>query len=341
MVLVLLVVVVVVVVLLRVVLSFGFRFGFGVGFWVGVRFEVEEDLVPEVRGHRCRVGGVPGVLPGCLGRLCGGRGASGSLACGCSFGFGCGFVDEVGGEGGSEDEVEDVDEDEDEEEVVVLGDAGCAVMRAVAGLWVAAASIAATAGRMEGMSSGRRLGVGGWGGPAVTWRPGGPIWSAAVGEGGAGLRSSPSRLGWAGVLQCVRLCGLASAGGNSLRGLHPGAGGGGPGVPGGCAGGVCGSLGGVGVAWGVGLLAVDVCGLPGVGGGEGCSAGGSVAGVCGCLGGWGRPVSRGPGLRAMVGVCGPPGGKRGGRGRGGDCAGGGVLCRCMCPLAAARLCGLL
>ena len=36
--------------------------------------------------------------------------------------------------GGSEDEVEDVDEDEDEEEVVVLGDAGCAVMRAVAGL---------------------------------------------------------------------------------------------------------------------------------------------------------------------------------------------------------------
>ena len=38
------------------------------------------------------------------------------------------------GRGGSEDEVEDVDEDEDEEEVVVLRDAGCAVMRAVAGL---------------------------------------------------------------------------------------------------------------------------------------------------------------------------------------------------------------
>ena len=32
------------------------------------------------------------------------------------------------GRGGSEDEVEDVDEAEDEEEVVVLGDAGCAVM---------------------------------------------------------------------------------------------------------------------------------------------------------------------------------------------------------------------
>ena len=47
--------------------------------------------------------------------------------------------------------MEDVDEDEDKEEVVVLGDAGCAVMRAVAGLW-AAASAAATVARMEGMS---------------------------------------------------------------------------------------------------------------------------------------------------------------------------------------------
>ena len=108
--------------------------------------------------------------------------------------------------------MEDVDEDDCEEEVVVLGDAGCAVMRAVAGLWVATASAAETAGRMQGPSSGRRLEVSGWRGPAVTWLPGGPIWSAAVGAGGAGLRSSPSGLGWAGVLQCVRLCGLASAG---------------------------------------------------------------------------------------------------------------------------------
>ena len=128
------------------------------------------------------------------------------------------------GRGGSEDEVEDVDEAEDEEEVLVFWDAGCAVMRAVAGVW-AAASAAATAGRMESMSSGCSLQVGGWGGPAVTWRPGGPIWSAAVGEGGAGLWSSPSGLGPAGVLQCVGLCGLASAGGNSSRGLHSGAGG--------------------------------------------------------------------------------------------------------------------
>ena len=100
MVFVLLLVVVVVPLLLRVVLSFGFRFWFGVGFWGRVRFEVEEDLFLKVRGHQCRLGGVPGVLPGCLGRLSGGRGASGSLACGCSFGFGRGFVDEVGGEGG-------------------------------------------------------------------------------------------------------------------------------------------------------------------------------------------------------------------------------------------------
>ena len=82
-----------------------------------------------------------------------------------------------------------------------------------------------------------------------------------------------------------------------------------------CAGGECRSLGGVREPWGVGLLAVGVCGLAGVVGGEGCSAGGSVAGLCGCLGGWGGPVSRGPGLRAMVGVCGLSGGEWGGRGR--------------------------
>ena len=53
----------------------------------------------------------------------------------------------LAGRGGSEDEVEEVDEAEDEEEVV---DAGWAT---------------ATAGRMEGMSSGCRLGAGGLGGP--------------------------------------------------------------------------------------------------------------------------------------------------------------------------------
>ena len=218
--------------------------------------------------------------------------------------------------GGSKEEVEDVDEDEDEEEVVVLGDVGCAAMRAGAALRAAAASAASTAGSMEGMSSGHGLGAGGWGGPAVTWRPSGPIRLAAVDEGGAGLRSLHSGFGWAGLLQCVRACRLVSAGGNSSRGLHSGTGGVGPGVSGVCAGGVCGSLGGSGVPSGVRLPAAGVCGLQGVGGGEGCSAGGSMAGV------WGRPVSRGPGLRAMVGVCGPPGGEWGGSGRGGGCVGG-------------------
>ena len=135
------------------------------------------------------------------------------------------------GRGGSEDEVHEVEEAEDQEEVV---DAGWAVMRA--GLR-AAASAAAMAGRMEGMPSGCRLGAGSWRGPVVTLRPGGPIWSAAAGKGGAGLWPSLSGLGWARVLQCVRWCGLPFAGGNSSRGLHSGAGGGGPGSSGVCAGG--------------------------------------------------------------------------------------------------------
>ena len=86
-----------------------------------------------------------------------------------------------------------------------LEDAGWAVMRAGAGLWDAAASAAATAGRMKGMSSRRSSGVGGLGGPAVTWRHCGPIKSAAGGEGGAGLRSAPSGFGWARILQCLRV----------------------------------------------------------------------------------------------------------------------------------------
>ena len=92
--------VVLVVVLLLVVRSFGRRLGFGVGCGVGVRFQVEEDLGLEVSGCRRRVGGFPGVLTGCLSRLCGGRGVPGSLACGRSFGSSRGLVDEVGGEGG-------------------------------------------------------------------------------------------------------------------------------------------------------------------------------------------------------------------------------------------------
>ena len=226
------------------------------------------------------------------------------------------------GSGGWGEEVEDVDEDEDEEKVLVLGDVGCTAMLAGAALWAAAASTAATVGRMEGMFSGRRLRAGRLGGPTVTCRPGGPIRPVALGGGGAGLRSQPSGLGCAGLLQCVRACELAAAGGKCSRRLHSGAGGVWREFLGVCAGAVCGSLGGVGVPWGVEFLAAGVRGLPVVGGGEGCSAGGSVAGVCGCLGGWGRPVLRGPGLHAMVGVCGPPGREWGGRARGRGCVGG-------------------
>ena len=118
------------------------------------------------------------------------------------------------------------------------------------------------------------------------------------------------------------VCGLASAGGNSSRWLHSGAGGGGPGSSGVCAGGVGGPLGGVGVPRSAGLLSAGVCGLSSVGVGEGCPAGGCVAGVCWCSGGWGRPVSRGPGVRTMVGMCGSPGEQREGRGMGGDIASG-------------------
>ena len=144
------------------------------------------------------------------------------------------------GKGGSEEEVEDIDDDEDQQEVVVFADVGCAAIWAGRALFAAAASAAATAGRMEGMSSGCGSGAGGLGGPAVTWRPSGPIWSAAVGGVGAGLRSPPSRLGWAVLLQCVRSCGSVSAGGNNLRGLRLGIGGSGlgfrRGVRGACAG---------------------------------------------------------------------------------------------------------
>ena len=113
--------------------------------------------------------------------------------------------------------------------------------------------------------------------------------------------------------------------------------GGGPGSPGVCAGGVGGPLGGVGVPLGAGLLSAGVCGLSSVGGGEGCPAAWCVAGVCWCSGGWGRPVSRGPGVRAMVRVCRSPGEQREGRGMGGDFCGG-VCCVGVCVRSPRRAC---
>ena len=146
--------VVVVVVLLRALFLFGVRFWFGVVFWVGVRFEVEENPVSEVRGHLCWVGGVRGVVLGCRGCLCGGRGAFSSLACGCSFGLGRGFVDAVRGGGGRRRWWRRLMRMRTRRKWWFFGDVGRAVMRAGAALWATAASTAATAGRMEGMSSG-------------------------------------------------------------------------------------------------------------------------------------------------------------------------------------------
>ena len=101
--------------------------------------------------------------------------AAAALACAVALGM------RAAGRGGSENEVEEVDEAEDEEEVV---DAGWAVMPA--GLW-AAASAAATAGRMEGMSSGCRLGAGGPGGPS---RDLAARRADLVGSGGGGRRGA-------------------------------------------------------------------------------------------------------------------------------------------------------
>ena len=56
-VLVMMLVVALVAVLVQAVMLFGFRFLFGVGFSVWVWFEDEDDLVPEVSGHWCLVGG--------------------------------------------------------------------------------------------------------------------------------------------------------------------------------------------------------------------------------------------------------------------------------------------
>ena len=92
------------------------------------------------------------------------------------------------GRGGSEDEVEEVDEAEDEEEVV---DAGWAVMRAG---WRAAASAAATAGRIEGMSSGCNFSGGRLGGPG---RDLAARRADLVGSGGGGRRGAVAFSFWA------------------------------------------------------------------------------------------------------------------------------------------------
>ena len=309
-------------------LAFGLEFRFGVGLGLGTGSRLGG---PRLGGMSGRVpgGGLSRLDAGLLGSppVVGGPLAACFVAAALALAVALWMSSAVRGE----EEVGDDDDDEDGEEVVFLGDGGCADMRARAALRAESASAAATAGRMEAISSGFWLGAGGCKGPAAIQRPGVPIWSAAVCGGGVGLRSPPSGFGWAALLQFARVCASASAGGNSSHRLHAGVGRVGLRVMGLRVGGVWGSLGGMGVPWRVGLFVPGVCGLPGVGGGEVRMAGASVAGVCGCLGGEGRPVSRGLGLCTLVGGCGPLGGEWEGRGGG---RGAGLLCGMSALLSA-------
>ena len=171
----------------------------------------------------------------------------------------------------------------------------------------------------------------------------------SVGSGGPGRRGAAvsafwGRRGWAPAMRKGEWVGVR--GGNISRGLHSGAGGVVPGVSGACAGVVCGSLGRLGVPWGLGLPAAALCGLLGAGGG-------GVFGrrVCGgrvwLFGRLGKARVAGPGAprdggRVWANEWGVGGGGAGaGVVWGGVELGSRVLCRCMCTLAAARLCGHL
>ena len=207
--------------MLLLALGLQLRLGFGLGF--GDRFDVEEDLVPEVWEGRFRVGGFPGMLPGCRGGPRGGRGgprAACFVAAALDLTVALWIKSAVTGKG----EVEDDDEDEDEEEAVVLEDAGCADMLAGTASRAVSTSAAATASKMEAISSGFWSRAGGFKGPATIRLRGGLMRWASVCGGGVGLRRPPSGFGWARLLQFARVCASASAGGNSSRGLHWGVG---------------------------------------------------------------------------------------------------------------------
>ena len=115
------------------------------------------------------------------------------------------------GRGGSEEEVEDFDEDEEEAELVVLRVRLCGprrpLLRPLRGGWRACPRAPVLGG---GWLGGR--------GGALAARQADPVGSGW--QERCGLRYPPSGLGWAGLLQCLRACGLVSAGGISSRGLH-------------------------------------------------------------------------------------------------------------------------
>ena len=208
---------VVVLVLWRMVLllALGLQLRLAVGPGFGDRLEVEGHLLWDVWGDRSWMRGVLGLLPRCWGcqvRWFGRPPAAWFVAAALAFAVALWMRVAVRGK----EEVEDDEEDEDEGEVVVLRDAGCVAMRAWAVLPGAAASAAATAGRMGGIPSGCGLVAGGCkGSVAIRW-PWGPTWSAAVALAGLGscnmggcARQRPRE-------GTVRLCCIPAPGGTGL-----------------------------------------------------------------------------------------------------------------------------
>ena len=264
-------------------------------------------------------------------------GVGGSLRAAAALAFAVALWMRAAGRGGLEDEVEEVDEAEDEEELV---DAGWAVMRAAAGLW-AAASAAATVVRMKGMSSGCRLGGGRLGGPGrdLAARRADLVGSGGKGRRGAVAFSFRAWLG-PGPAMCEVVWVGVRGGEQFAWAAFRGRGGVGLGLLG-CARGAC------ACHW-VGWACRGARGFP-CWVSAGCRVWGVARGVrrlglwracAGVRAGGGGPC---PGARACARwwAC---VGLRPSSERGGACAGivrWGVPCRCMGPLAAARLRGQL
>ena len=201
-------------------------------------------------------------------------------------------------------------------------------------------------GEDRGNVIGPRVGGRWLGGPGrdLAARRADPAGSGGRGRRGAAVSALWVWLGWAPAMREGVLVGVrggeqftwAALGGRGVR----------PGVSGVCAGGVCGSLGEMGVPRRVGLLGAGVCGLRVRGAVRGVRREGLWQGCVVVWAVWGGPCRGARGCARWY-VC---VGHRVWSGEGG--AGSGVAwgdvglglrvwCRCMCPLAAARLCGHL